>query len=54
MPLPQFLMLLASVIMAAAATIWMALKAGVPLAALALVALTGAGIVHLSTRDTRQ
>ncbi|MFV0300374.1 MAG: hypothetical protein ACK5IP_05770 [Paracoccus sp. (in: a-proteobacteria)] len=51
MPLPHFLVMIAAVILAAALTIWATLSAGVPVAALALVALTGAAVLHLSMRD---
>lgn len=51
MPLPQFLILIASVITAAGVTIWFAASAGVPFAALGIVALMAAGLVHLSMRD---
>lgn len=51
MPLPHFLLMLAAVILAAALTIWATLSAGVPLVALALIALTGAAVLHLSMRD---
>ncbi|WP_372839928.1 hypothetical protein [Phaeovulum sp.] len=47
MPLPHFLILLALVIAAAAATLWFATSAGVPVAVLALVALVGAALVRL-------
>ena len=51
MPLPHFLVMIAAVIMAAALTIWATLSAGVPPVALALIALTGAAVLHLSMRD---
>ena len=51
MPLPHFLLMIAAVILTAALTIWATVSAGVPLAALALVALTGAAVLHLSMRD---
>lgn len=51
MPLPHFLLMIAVVVMAAALTIWASVSAGVPLIALALIALTGAAVLHLSMRD---
>lgn len=51
MPLPHFLLMITAVILTAALTIWATVSAGVPLAALALVALTGAAVLHLSMRD---
>lgn len=51
MPLPHFLLMIAIVILAAAVTVWATLSAGIPLAALALIALTGAAVLHLSMRD---
>ena len=51
MPLPHFLLMIAAVILAAALTIWATLSAGVPLATLAIVALTGGAVLHLSMRD---
>lgn len=54
MPLPQFLLLIVSVLIAAGTTIWVAVKAGISLTALGLLALTGVGIVHLSMRDSSQ
>lgn len=53
MPLPQFLLLIATVIMAGGVTLWVTLKAGVPLVALGLIALTGAAVLHLGSRDHR-
>lgn len=50
MPLPHFLILIAVVVLAAALTLWLAAAKGVPLAALALVALVGAGLVRLMAR----
>ncbi len=54
MPLPQFLMLMLAVIVAAAATLWLSLSHGVPFVALALVALIAAGVLHLGGRDNQQ
>ncbi|WBU57287.1 hypothetical protein [Paracoccus sediminicola] len=51
MPLPQFLLLIAAVILAAAATLWVSLSQGVPIVALALAALIAAGVVHLARHD---
>lgn len=51
MPLPHFLILMLAVILAAGLTIWAASAVGIPLFALALLALAAAGIAHLSTRD---
>ena len=47
MPLPQFLLLMAAVIVAAAATLWVSLSHGVPIVALALAALIAAGVVAI-------
>ncbi|AWX92315.1 hypothetical protein DPM13_00840 [Paracoccus mutanolyticus] len=51
MPLPQFLVLICAVIVAAALTIWVASAIGIPLLALGLVALTAAAITHLAMRE---
>lgn len=51
MPLPHFLLMLVAVILSAGATLFAAFKAGVPLVALALLALTGAGLLHLTAHD---
>lgn len=51
MPLPQFLVLICAVLVAAALTIWVASAIGVPLLALGLVALTAAAITHLAMRE---
>lgn len=51
MPLPHFLLLIVAVILAAAITLWASLAAGVPLITLLLVALTGAALLHFSTRN---
>lgn len=53
MPLPHFLLLIASVLLAAGLTLWAAFASGVPLAALALVALGAALVLHLVPRDHR-
>ena len=50
MPLPHFLLLVAAVILAAGATLVLALLMGVPLQALALAAGIAAVVVHLSAR----
>jgi hypothetical protein len=47
MPLPYFLLMLASVILAAAATIALATWAGLPLVALGFAALAGSLILGL-------
>ena len=51
MPLPHFLLMLAAVILMAGVTLWASISAGVPLAAVGLIALTGAAVLHLSMRD---
>ncbi|MDO5632899.1 MAG: hypothetical protein Q4G22_13840 [Paracoccus sp. (in: a-proteobacteria)] len=51
MPLPHFLLMIAIVILLAAVTLWASVAAGIPLAALAIVALMGAAVLHLSMRD---
>lgn len=53
MPLPQFLVLLALVVLAAGATIWASLSAGVPVAVMGLVALSAALLVRLTMRVDR-
>jgi Flp pilus assembly protein TadB len=53
MPLPQFLWLMAAVIVAAAATLWVSLSHGVPIVALALAALIAAGVVHYTRHDNQ-
>ena len=53
MPLPQFLLLIAAVVLAAAATLWVSIAHGVPLVALALAALIAAGVVHFTSHDRR-
>lgn len=50
MPLPHFLLLVIAVIALAAATLWLALAAGVPLAALGMGALIAAAAAHLGAR----
>ncbi len=50
MPLPHFLILLAVVVIAAGATIWLATSSGVSIATLAVMALIGAGVVRLLAR----
>jgi len=49
-PLPHFLLLICAVILAAAVTLWMAAKAGVPLAALAIALLGAAALARLLAR----
>ncbi|MDO5704478.1 MAG: hypothetical protein Q4G49_05300 [Paracoccus sp. (in: a-proteobacteria)] len=51
MPLPHFLFLVAVIILFAGVTLWASVAAGIPLAALAVVALMGAAVLHLSMRD---
>ncbi|MNU03330.1 hypothetical protein D3C72_2473130 [compost metagenome] len=51
MPLPHFLVLIFTVILAAAVTIWAASAVGVPLVALGLIALMAAAIAHLAWRE---
>lgn len=51
MPLPHFLLLILAVVLAAAVTLWASLAAGVPLLTLLLIALTGAVLLHFSTRN---
>ncbi|WP_164880066.1 hypothetical protein [Paenirhodobacter ferrireducens] len=49
-PLPHFLLLICAVILAASATLWMAAKAGVPLAVLAIGLLGAAALARLLAR----
>ncbi len=51
MPLPQFLLMLVAVIIAAAVTVWVALSAGMPPLALGLIALIAVAVLHLALRD---
>ena len=53
MPLPHFLMLIAAVVLAAAATLWVSLTNGVPIIALSLAALIAAAVVHFTRSDHR-
>ncbi|SDE61153.1 hypothetical protein SAMN05421538_108158 [Paracoccus isoporae] len=53
MPLPQFLLMIAAVVFAAAATLWFSLANGVPVVALALAALIAAAVVHFTRHDRR-
>lgn len=54
MPLPHFLLMILAVIAAAALTIWAVAGSGLPLAALGLAALVGAGLMRLAlTRPPR-
>lgn len=50
MPLPQFLILLALIIVAAMLSVWAAWAVGVPLAVMGIGALIAAGVAHLATR----
>jgi hypothetical protein len=50
MPLPHFLLLIALVVIAAGATIWVASSVGVSWAAVTLVVLIGAALVRLLAR----
>ena len=51
MPLPHFLILLIAIVLAAALTIWLASVVGIPFFALALAALTAAGVAHLAMHE---
>lgn len=51
MPLTHFLLLIVVVILAGAFTLWASLAAGIPLMTLLLVALSGAALLHFSTRN---
>ncbi|SEN66849.1 hypothetical protein SAMN04489859_101282 [Paracoccus alcaliphilus] len=51
MPLPHFLLLLMAVILAAALTLWLSFAIGMPEIMLALLALAGAALVHMSVRN---
>ncbi|MGN7868315.1 hypothetical protein PARHAE_00466 [Paracoccus haematequi] len=51
MPLPHFLILIAAVILVAALTLWASFAAGVPAVAVALIALSGAALLHLAQGD---
>ena len=48
MPLPHFLFLIAAVFLVAALTLWASFAAGVPVVALALIALSAAALLHLT------
>ena len=50
MTLPQFLLLICAVVLAGGLTMWAATSAGVPLAAIGLSALIGAGVLSLMAR----
>lgn len=50
MPLPHFLLMLVTVILAAALTLWAGLAAGVPFTGFLLVVLSAAAFVHLRQR----
>lgn len=50
MPLTHFLVMIAAVVLAAGATVWAGLSAGVPPVAFLLIALSGALLVHLNQR----
>lgn len=51
MPLTHFLMLIAAVILAAGVTLWFGLSAGVPPAAILVVTLGAALLLHLGQRN---
>lgn len=51
MPLPHFLILIAAVILVAALTLWASFAAGAPAVAVALIALSGAALLHLAQGD---
>ncbi|WP_169308761.1 hypothetical protein [Paracoccus gahaiensis] len=51
MPLTHFLMLIAAVILAAGLTLWFGLSAGVPPAAILVVTLGAALLLHLGQRN---
>lgn len=51
MPLPQFLLMLVAVVLAAMATLWVTVSAGVPMFAVLLVALSAAALLHYTQRD---
>lgn len=50
MPLTHFLILILAVVLTAALSLWLAAKAGVPLAVLGIGALLAAGLVRLMAR----
>lgn len=50
MPLPHFLLLILSVILAAALTLWASFAIGVPALAFLIMALSAAAIVHFGHR----
>ena len=51
MPLPHFLLLILTVVLAAAATLWASFAAGIPLMTLMLIVLTGVVLVHYSSKN---
>jgi predicted PurR-regulated permease PerM len=51
MPLTHFLLLICAVLLGAAVTLWVGLSAGVPVTAIALVALSAVLLVHWGQRD---
>lgn len=50
MPLPHFLVLIISVIVAAGLTLWVVFTAGLPFAVVAMLALLGAAVLKLMQR----
>ncbi|WP_339106965.1 hypothetical protein [Thioclava sp. GXIMD4216] len=50
MPLPTFLLLILAVLVAAGATLWFAISAGIPAPAVALVLLGCVGVARLMER----
>ncbi|WBU64602.1 hypothetical protein [Paracoccus aerodenitrificans] len=53
MPLPQFLLMIVAVVLAAAATLWFSLANGVPVVGLALAALIAAAVLRFTRDDHR-
>lgn len=51
MPLPHFLLILLTVILAAALTLWVTVSAGIPMVAVLLLALSAAALLHFGHRD---
>ncbi|MBC9246603.1 hypothetical protein H4P12_07730 [Paracoccus sp. 11-3] len=51
MPLPQFLLMLVAVVLAAMVTLWATVSAGVPMFAVLLVTLGAAALLHYTQRD---
>lgn len=52
MPLPQFLLLVLTVVIAAAVTLWISLSAGVPMIVLLLITLMAAVGLHYKARGS--